>query len=122
MVQAQGTSLYSTPFLSSLNFRIHMVFKVLICLFCSSAWALSALLGHCKNIHPDMKHDADAQSKLDKVVLEYGIVSEVDLPEFNGIAIEGLMGHEDGLICKAPSCNYASQKVSVMDKHLSQSH
>ena len=91
-------------------------------MFCGSAWAPSALLGHCKNAHPDMKRDADAQSKLDEVVLEYEIVSEVDLPEFNGIPIEGLLEHKDGLICQAPGCNYACRKPSVMDKHWSQSH
>jgi hypothetical protein len=99
-----------------------MTFNVLICMFCGSAWAPSALLGHCKNVHPNMKRNADAQSKLDEVVLEYGIVSEVDLPEFNGIPVEGLMEHKDGLICKAPGCNYACRKASVMDKHWSQSH
>jgi Orsellinic acid/F9775 biosynthesis cluster protein D len=91
-------------------------------MFCGSAWAPLTLLGHCKNQHPDMKCDPDAQSKLDELVLEYGIVSEVASPDFNGIPIEGLKEHNDGLICKAPGCSYACRKASVMDKHWSQCH
>ena len=99
-----------------------MVFKVLICMFCGSAWAPSALLGHCKKEHPEMKRGPDAQSKLNEVVLEYGIVSEVALPTFNGPPIEGLKEHKDGLVCLAPNCSYACRKSSAMDTHWSKCH
>ena len=60
---------------------IHIFFKVLICLFCGSAWAPYAILGHCKKEQPNIKIPSDAPSKLDDIVTEYGIVSEVPLPE-----------------------------------------
>jgi hypothetical protein len=91
-------------------------------MFCGSAWAPFALLGHCKNEHSDIKLDSDAQSKLDEVVQEYGIVSEVALPTFHGLPIEGLKEHKDGLICLADECSHACRSPLSMDQHWSKNH
>jgi len=46
-----------------------------------------------------MRRDPDAQTKLDEIVKDYGIVSDVPLPAFNCASVEGLKEHKDGLIC-----------------------
>ena len=91
-------------------------------MFCGSAWAPFAVLGHCKNIHPDMILDTDAQSKLDEIIEDYGIVSEAPVPQFNGLPVDGLTEHQDGLICTADDCHYACRAPTQMDKHWSQIH
>ena len=91
-------------------------------MFCGSAWAPFALLGHCKREHPEIKRIPDAQSQLDEIVEEYGIVSEVAVPAFNGLPVEGLKEHEDGLICMAEGCVYACRKSTSMDQHWSGLH
>ena len=99
-----------------------MLFRVIICMFCSSAWAPFALLGHCKNEHPEIKQGPDAQIKLEQVIEEYQIVSEVPVPTFHGPPVEGLKEHNDGLICLADGCSYACRKSKVMAEHWTSCH
>ena len=47
--------LRSNSFLDYINCHIHIFFKVLICVFCGSAWAPYAILGHWKKEHSDIK-------------------------------------------------------------------
>ena len=67
-IDTKTSSLQSKAFLKSINCQIHILFKVIICMFCGSAWAPYAILGHCKNEHPNIKQDPDGQSKLDEIV------------------------------------------------------
>lgn len=69
-----------------------------------------------------MRRDPDAQTKLDEIVKDYGIVSDVPLPAFNCAPVEGLKEHEDGLICLAEGCEYACRKPKVMAQHWTLSH
>jgi hypothetical protein len=116
------SSLHSNSFLDSINCQIHMVFKAIICMFCGAAFAPHAILGHCKNEHPNIKRDPDSETKLAEIVEEYGIVSTVPLPTFYGPPVEGLKEHQDGLICAAENCNYACRKESSMDQHWTKCH
>jgi hypothetical protein len=86
-------------------------------MLCGSAWAPYSILGHCKKKHPNIKIVSDAPSKLDEIVKEYGLVSEVPLPEFNGSLVEGLMKNHNGLMCLADGCHYACLKTQVMVEH-----
>ena len=61
--------------------------------------------------------DTDAQSKLDEIIEDYGIVSEAPVPQFNGLPVDGLTEHQDGLICTADDCHYACRAPTQMDKH-----
>jgi len=119
-----NTYLRSNGFLDAINCQIHILFKVIICVFCGAAWAPFAILGHCKKEHPDLKQDPTAQSKLDEIVEQYGIVqgTNVPLPTFNGLAVEGLAIHDDGLVCMADDCVYACRKESMMDQHWTLKH
>jgi hypothetical protein len=91
-------------------------------MFCGSAWAPFALLGHCKNEHPEIKQGPDSQMKLEQVIKEYQIVSEVPVPTFHGPPVEGLKEHNDGLICLADGCSYACRKSKVMAEHWTSCH
>ena len=114
---ARETQLRSNTFLTAINCQVHIFFKVLICMVCGSAWPPYALLGHCKKEHPNIKIPSDAPSKLNEIVQDYGIVSEVCLPEFNGLPVEGLKKHPNGLVCLADGCSYACLKTRVMAEH-----
>ena len=118
----QGTQLHLNCFLDTIDCQIHFVFKVLICMFCGSAWAPFVLLGHCKQEHPDIKVEPNVQLRLGEIVEDYGIVSEVALPEFDGLPVEGLKEHNDGLICLTTSCSYACQTPASMDQHWMKNH
>src|SRR6202047_5150423 len=114
---ARETQLRSNTFLAAINCQVHIFFKVLICMVCGSAWPPYALLGHCKKEHPNIKIPSDAPSKLNEIVQDYGIVSEVCLPEFNGLPVKGLKKHHDGLVCLADGCSYACLRTRVMAEH-----
>jgi hypothetical protein len=63
----------------------------------------------------------EAQTKLDEIVKEYNIISDVPLPAFNCAPVEGLKQH-DGLICLAEGCCYACRKPKAMAAHWTSLH
>ena len=99
-----------------------MLFKVIIKMFCGSAWAPFAVLGHCKNEHPDIKLDSEAWIKLEQVIKEYQIVSDIQVPKFHGSPVEGLKEHKNSLICLRVGCSYACHKPKVMAEHWTSCH
>ncbi|KAJ8690915.1 hypothetical protein PTI98_010533 [Pleurotus ostreatus] len=108
-----------SPWLTRLNLRLNVMYKVLLCITCECAWTPAHVKGHLKR-HGIVLSPDDIAS-IDRLVDEGRLLptDDVSKPTEIGKAVEGLKVHPVKYCCSVKGCNFGAPGQSTFRIHYS---